>query len=87
MKAHFAVRHLRPGIIILCVVALAVGALLLRDYLIRKRAFAERTACVGSLIRLRLTKPVYVEKHGLTNGVVIPNEVFWSETGVVERRH
>ena len=85
--AAAAVRSLKPVIIILCVAALVVGALCLRDYLTRKRAFAERTACVGTLIRLRMTKLLYAEDHGLTNGAVIPDEVVWRENGLVEHCH
>lgn len=61
------------------------GAFFLHDYLTRKRNFHERTACVGSLVRIRLTKLVYAEDRGLTNGAVIPDEVVWRENGVVER--
>ena len=78
-------RRLRSIIIVLCVAALVVGALFLRDDLARKRGFAQRTACVGSLIRIRLTKLVYAEEHGLTNGAVIPDEVIWRENGRIER--
>jgi hypothetical protein len=78
-------RHVKPGIILLTVVAVGVGALLLRDYLSRKRAFAQRTACVGSLIRIRLTKEFYAQEHSLTNGATISENDVWRENGHVER--
>ena len=55
-------RRVIPFITVLCVAALVGGAFLIHDYMARKRAFAERTACVGTLIRLRLTKMVYAEE-------------------------
>ena len=70
--------------IILCVVAVAGGGLWLRDYLARKRAYAERTVCVGSLIRIQGTKMAYAYQHGLTNGTVIADEIIWRENTVVE---
>lgn len=55
------------------------------DYYHRAREFAERTACVGSLIRINLTKRMYADDHGLTNGAVIPDDVIWRENRHVER--
>lgn len=72
------------SIIFICLVVVGVGTFWSLDYLARRRGFAERTACVGSLIRMRLTKELYAEHHGLTNGAVIPDEVFWRENGAVE---
>jgi hypothetical protein len=80
-------RPLKAIILILCAAAVVIGALWSRDSLTRKRAFAERTACVGSLNRIRLTKLVYSEDHNLTNSAVIPDEIIWRENGVTERCH
>jgi hypothetical protein len=55
------------------------------DYLRRERQFFERTACVGSLLRIKLTKAVYAEEHGLTNGAMIPDDVVWRENRQTER--
>jgi len=77
--------HLKRYIILLSVVAIGIGAFLVRDYLSRKRAFAQRTACVGSLIRIRLTKELYAQEHGLTNGATISDDVVWRENRSVER--
>ena len=78
-------RHAKSCIILLSVVAVGGGAFFLRDYLSRKRAFAERTACVGSLTRIRLTKTLYEQDHSLTNGAAISGDVVWRENGHVER--
>lgn len=75
----------KPFIILLGAVAVGVGVFLLRDYLSRRRGFAERTACVGSLIRIRLTKELYEQDHSLTNGATISLDVVWKENGHVER--
>lgn len=74
-------------IIILTVAVLLGGAIFVVHYLTRKGALAKRTACVGSLIRIRLTKLVYAADNGMTNGAVIPDEVIWRENGLVERCH
>jgi hypothetical protein len=55
------------------------------DYFKRKRRFSERTACIGTLIRLNLAKVVYAEDHGLTNGAVVPDEVIWRQEGGVHQ--
>jgi hypothetical protein len=79
------VRRVKPFIILLSIVVIGIGAFLIWDYLARKRAFAERTACVGSLVRIRLVKEIYAEEHGLTNGAIVPEDVIWRENGHVER--
>jgi len=61
--SHFPVRR-----------RIAAGGVLALELLHRERQFERRTACVGSLTRIRLTKLVYAEEHGLTNGAVIPLE-------------
>ena len=76
---------MKKGITILCVGVLLGGAFFASDYFARKRAFAQSTACVGSLVRIRLTKLVYAEEHSLTNGIVIPDQVVWLQNGGVER--
>jgi hypothetical protein len=79
-------RSVKRRITLLCVAALLAGLFLAGYYFAhQQRAFAQRTACVGSLIRIRLAKLVYAEEHGLTNGAVIPDEVVWRENGIVER--
>ena len=55
------------------------------DYFHRQRQFEERTACVGSLVRIHLTKLVYADEHGLTNGTIVPDDVIWRQNGQVER--
>lgn len=72
-------------VIVLCAGAIAVGGVVSLDYLHRKRQFAKRTACVGSQIRIHLTKRAYADEHGLTNGAVIPDEVIWRENRLTER--
>jgi hypothetical protein len=71
-------------VVALCLAAIAVGGVLSFDYL-QRRQIAKRTACLGSLNRIRLTKLVYAEEHGLTNGAVIPDEVIWRENRLIER--
>ncbi len=77
-------RH-RTYVIIVTIAALAVTGVVLADYLHREREFHERTACVGSLTRIRLTKIVYADEHRLIDGAVIPDEVVWRENGQIER--
>jgi hypothetical protein len=79
------VPNVRLIIVVTSAVGLVVGGLWVRDYLVRKSAFEQRTACVGTLTRLSLTKLVYAQEHGLTNGAVIPDEVVWRENGKVEQ--
>jgi hypothetical protein len=81
------VRPWKSVVIVVCVAALGAAVIFVRDFLAGKRALAERTACVGTLTRLRLTKAMYAQDHGLTNGAVIPDEVVWRDNGVVEHCH
>lgn len=66
-------------------VAFAVVAVLLSDYLHRKRLFAERTACVGAQVRISLAKELYAHDHGLSHGAPIPEAEVWRQNGAVER--
>ena len=68
----------------LCITVVVLGAAVSSDYVHRKRLFEERTACVGSLTRLRLSKSSYAAEYGLTNGAVIPDDVVWRENGILE---
>ncbi len=72
-------------VILVVLAALAIAGVFLSDYLHRERQFAERTACVGTQVRLNLAKELYAHDHGLTNGVVIPEAAVWRENGRVER--
>ena len=83
--------RLKPLILVCGALALAMVWLFVGDSLARKRSFAERTACVGTLTRLRLAKTLYADEHGLTNGAAIPddlvwqlNDLVWQLNGVVE---
>ena len=67
------------------VVALAVVAVSVSDYVYRKRQFAERTPCIGAQVRVNLAKRLYAHDHGLTNGAGIPEAEVWRENGGVER--
>ena len=71
-------------VVALCLAAIAVGGVLSFDYVQRKQV-AKRTACLGSLNRIRLTKLVYAGEHGVTNGAAIPGEVIWRENRLIER--
>jgi len=77
--------RLKPFFILLCVAAFAVGAFLLSDHLARKRGFAQRTACVGNMVHIRLAKLGYAEAHGLTSGAIIPDALVWREVGWTQR--
>ena len=70
---------------LLALVALAVAAVLLQNHLYRKWQFAERSACIGAQVRINLAKEAYAQKHGLTNGAVIPAALVWRENGGVEQ--
>ena len=65
--------------------ALGVAGVVFYDYHQRERQFFERTACVGSLERIKLAKAVYADDHHLTNGVLIPDGVLWPAYGSTER--
>jgi hypothetical protein len=68
-----------------CIAGVVIGGLWARAHFVAKRGFAERTACVGTLTRLRLAKAFYAQEHGLTNGAAIPDEAVWRENGRVEQ--
>jgi hypothetical protein len=78
-------RRSKLVLILLCVAALAVGTFLIGDHRGRKRGFAQRTACVGNMVHIRLVKLVYAEEHGLTNGATIPDPFVWQELGRTQR--
>jgi hypothetical protein len=71
-------------VVALCLAAIAVGGVSSFDY-VQRRQIAKRTACRGSLNRIRLTKLVYADEHGVTNGAAIPGEVIWRENRLIER--
>lgn len=52
------------------IVLLLIGGWL--QHRLEQRAFAERTACVGNLVRIRLAKIAYQEEKGLPDGARIP---------------
>jgi len=78
-------RYVKVFVISLSVVVAGVGVFLGCDYRARRRAYHERTACVGALIRMRMCKEVYAEDHGLTNGATISEDVVWKQNGGIER--
>jgi hypothetical protein len=75
-------RRLKPIMLVLCLAVFAVGAFVISDYHARKRGFAERTACVGNLVRIRLAKEIYADEHGLTNGTLVPEAYILREAGI-----
>lgn len=87
MQHQGTVRFWKPVVIVVGLAAFGLGVLWAQDYLARERAFAERTACVGSLTRLRLAKALYAQEHDLTNGTVIPDEAVWRQNGILEHCH
>lgn len=64
---------------------MVVAGVISYDHFHRKRQFEIQVICIGSLVRIELTKLAYADEHGLTNGAVIPDEVIWRENGKVER--
>ncbi len=77
-------RRLWVYVIVLGAGALGAAGAIYYDYHQRERLFFERTACVGSMIRLNLSKEIYAMEHHLTNGAVIPDDALWPEYGKVE---
>ena len=77
-------RRLWAYLIVLSAGALGAAGAIYYDYHQRERLFLERTACVGSMIRLNLSKKIYAMEHQLTNGAVIPHGALWPEYGRVE---
>ena len=78
---------MRPSRIIdlgLTAAALCAAGVVYADYRQRDRQFFERTACVGSLVRLHLAKECYAEEHHLTNGAPIPEGALWPAYGSSE---
>lgn len=67
------------AVALICIAVAVVTAALAGNYLHRKRLFAQRTACIGTLIRINLAKVVYAHDHGLTNGALVPEEVVWEQ--------
>ena len=56
-----------------------MAAVLVGEHFHRKHLFSERTACIGTLIRINLAKMVYADEHGLSNGVIVPEDVIWKQ--------
>jgi len=50
----------------------ALLAFWLSSYVSQRRAFAERTHCVGNLIQIRIAKSLYVQDMHLVDGSPIP---------------
>jgi hypothetical protein len=66
----------------LVITGVAAGALIIcTRHFQRRSAFAERTACVGNLVLLKLAKEVYAQDHNLTNGAVVPEAAIWQQAG------
>jgi hypothetical protein len=72
-------------VVLVAVAAISLGGAVSFDYLKRGRGFAQRTACVGSQVRINLTKHAYAVEHGLTNCAIIPDEVIWRENNHTEQ--
>ncbi|HMO64396.1 MAG TPA: hypothetical protein PKE47_04085 [Verrucomicrobiota bacterium] len=73
---------MKPIMLVLCPAALAVEVFAISDHRVRKRGFAERTACVGNLVRIRLAKESCANEHGSTNGASIPEDSILREAGI-----
>ena len=65
-------------LLVVMLTIILVGGILGGIEFYRRLRFAQRTSCVGNLVRLNLAKLVYTEEHGLTNGSMIPPQVIFT---------
>lgn len=72
-------------LLVVMLTIILVGGILGGIEFYRRLRFAQRTACVGNLVRLDLAKIFYAEEHGLTNGSMIAPQAVLTNLGPTPR--